>query len=111
MSTRVKDGGEFFEAEIATFDRFWQFQFLARSSRAFKPVTLVRRVPKMWILLSSGRVSILFLIGRKTIKRFTSIRLPATAAVPQGLRLALETVWRHNGSADGRPSGSECSTL
>jgi hypothetical protein len=29
-----------------------------------------------------------FLIGRKTIKRFTSIRLPATAAVPQGLRLA-----------------------
>jgi len=51
MSTRVKDAGEFFEAEIATFDRFWQFQFLARSSRAFKPVTLVRRAPKMWILL------------------------------------------------------------
>ena len=47
---------------------------------------------EMWILLSSGRVSILFLIGRKTIKRFTSIRLPATATVPQGLRLALETV-------------------
>jgi hypothetical protein len=75
MTTRVKDAGEFFEAEIATFNRFWQFQFLARSSRAFKPVTLVRRVPKMWILLSSGRVSILFLIGRKTIKHFTSIRL------------------------------------
>ena len=75
MSTRVKDAGEFFEAEIATFDRFWQFQFLARSSRGFKPVTLARRVPKMWILLSSRRVSILFLIGRKPIKRFTSIRL------------------------------------
>jgi hypothetical protein len=30
----------------------------------------------------------LFLIGRKTIKRFTSIRLPATAAVLQGVRLA-----------------------
>ena len=70
MSTRVKDAGEFFEAEIATFDRFWQFQFLARSSRAFKPVTLARRVPKMWILLSSRRISILFLIGRKPIKRF-----------------------------------------
>jgi hypothetical protein len=27
MSTRVKDAGEFFEAEIATFDRFWQCQF------------------------------------------------------------------------------------
>ncbi|MGB7043986.1 MAG: hypothetical protein WBD65_03450, partial [Methylocella sp.] len=28
MSTRVKDAGKFFEAEIATFDRFWQCQFL-----------------------------------------------------------------------------------
>jgi hypothetical protein len=27
MSTRVKDAGEFFEAEIAAFDRFWQCQF------------------------------------------------------------------------------------
>jgi hypothetical protein len=61
MSTRVKDAGEFFQAEIATFDRFWQCQFRARSSRAFKPVTLVRRAPKMWILLSSRRISILFL--------------------------------------------------
>jgi hypothetical protein len=28
MMTRVKDAGDFFEAEIATFDRFWQCQFL-----------------------------------------------------------------------------------
>src|SRR3984893_12423468 len=54
----------------------------ARGSRAPKPVTFTRRAPKMWILLSSRRTSPLVFDG-KTIKRFTSMRLPAAAAVPR----------------------------
>jgi hypothetical protein len=71
MSTRVKGAGEFLKAEIAAFDRFWQCQFLGTGLSCIQ-----------------ASAPLLFLIGRKTIKRFTSIRLPATAAVPQGLRLA-----------------------
>jgi len=88
MSTRVKDAGEFFEAEIATFDRFWQFQFFARSSRAFKPVTLgAPSAENVDFVVIQTHLHFVF-DRTQTIKRFTSIRLPATAAVPQGVRLA-----------------------
>jgi len=80
MSTRVTEAGEFFgtsapddglvEAEIAAFDRFRR-QFLGTGLSCIQAsdMTLVRRAPKMWILLSSRRTSpfvfLLFLIGHK----------------------------------------------
>jgi hypothetical protein len=99
------------EAEIAAFDRFWQCQFLARSSRAFKPVTLVRRAPKIWILLSSRRISILFLIGPKqssVSRRYGCRRRPqfrkdfALLKKPYGGIMA---------ALMARPSGNGCSML
>jgi hypothetical protein len=71
----------------------------ARGSRAPKPVTFTRRAPKMWILLSSRRTSPLVFDG---MQRFTSMRLPAAAAVPRsaaGCRQTDFAGWRP------RPSG------
>ena len=76
------------DAEIAAFDGFWQCQFLGAGSRAPKPVTLARRAPNMWILLSSRHTSPWFLIGRKTIKRFTSMRPPVAATAPRPAALS-----------------------
>jgi hypothetical protein len=54
-----------------------------RGSRAPKPVTLARRAPKMWILLSSRRTSPLVFDRTQNNQALTSIRLPAAAAVPR----------------------------
>ena len=51
----------------------------ARGSRAPKPVTLARRAPKCGFCCHPDAPLLWFLIGRKTSKRFTSIRLPAVA--------------------------------
>jgi hypothetical protein len=63
-----------------------------------------------FVVIQTG-VSILFLIGRKPIKRLTSIRLPATAAVPKAFALLKKPFGAIMAALMARPSGSERSTL
>src|SRR2546430_1204021 len=65
----------------------------ARGSRAPKPVTLARRAPKCGFCCHPDAPLLWFLVGRKTSKRFTSIRLPAAAAVPRSAAGCRQTVF------------------
>jgi hypothetical protein len=73
--TRYPPDAGLAEAEIAAFDGFWQPKPSTRGSRAPKPVTLAPSAENVDFVVI--QTHLWFLIGRKTIKRFTSIRLPA----------------------------------
>jgi hypothetical protein len=85
MSTRVKDAGEFFgtsapddglvEAEMAAFDRFWQCQFLGTGLSCIQASDIAAPSAENveFVVIQTHPPC---LIGRKTIKRFTSVRPP-----------------------------------
>jgi hypothetical protein len=87
MSTRIKDAGKFFgtsapddglvEAEIAAFDRFWQCPFLGTGLSCIQASDIgAPSAENVDFVVIQTHLPLLFLIGRKTIKRFTSIRPP-----------------------------------